>query len=197
MKVSLKRVKLNIGSYFSELTKRAKGISLYLTRVVLPEYINVQRNRFATQNSGADFGGAPWGALDPTYLAYKQKKYQSYPGGGNKINIRTSRLLNSLLLQENNYSEPTWERQNNSMLGLYANKSFGWSSRVKGNKKKGQSKGGTGKEYASVVNDAGLYIYTLVPYAKYVDEKRTFSDFSPFFFNRIHTGIMNYIASVP
>jgi hypothetical protein len=172
MPVTLRKISTGVEKTIKGMLDRSKLLDGYLNRVVLPDYIRTQRARFESHNDGNDFQGGTWPALNQKYAEYKRKKYGSYPGGGEKTNIRTSRLISSLTMQPNKYDEPDTKNKR---------------------KKTGRRLPGTGSEFAAIVNNGRLSIYTLVPYAQYVDEKRTFSMWSPSFYARQARGAMSYL----
>lgn len=168
--VSIKSVQSGISEWLTACADRVNLIDGYLNRVVKQDYINAQRDRFDSENSGEDFLGGRWQGLDSKYSEYKKRVFSSYPGSGAKLNVRTSNLMQSLLLSDTFYPSPA-------------------PKKIKA-KNKGEQMAGS----LAVVDAASIHIYTLVPYAEHVDEVRTFSSWSPFFWKRINRGIMNYLA---
>lgn len=170
--VQLRVIQGGISQWIAACDKRINLIAGYLDRIVKQDYINTQRTRFMDENVGADFDGGRWESMDAKYADYKRKKYAAYPGGGTKINVRTSNLLESLLLSDNFYPSPE-------------------PSRIRGGK---QSRGEAMAGSLALVNATSIHIYTMVPYASYVDENRTFSKWSQHFWDRTNRGIMDYLA---
>ena len=173
--VKITSVQSGINEWLTACASRVNLIDGYLNRVVKQDYINAQLNRFKSKNSGADFTGDGWKGLDPTYQTYKRKKYADYPEGGDTINIATSNLLQSLILSDEYYPSPR-------------------PRKIRRSKKGGKSAGQDAAGSLAVVDATSIHIYTLVPYAKYVDEKRTFTGWSQNFWNRINRGIMDYLT---
>ena len=174
--VSLRTIHGGATEWFTASEERLNLIDGYLNRVVKQDYINTQANRFENENVGDDFGGDKWAALyDSKYSAYKRNKYAAYPGSGNKLNVATSNLLQSLTLSDSFYPSPE-------------------PKKIRAGRKGKQSKGELMAGSLAIVDDASIHIYTLVPYAEFVDEQRTFTQWSQIFWDRINRGIMNYLA---
>jgi hypothetical protein len=53
---------------------------------------------------------------------------------------------------------------------------------------------GPGEDHQKIVTNKRIEISTTVPYAKYVDEARTFTEFSPIFWSKIYKGLRDYLA---
>jgi hypothetical protein len=173
--VSIKSVRSGVSKWIVECTERVNLIDGYLNRVVKQDYINAQIERFQTENAGTDFDGGRWTSLDSKYSKYKRKRFEDYPGGGTKLLIGKSNLMQSLLLSDQYFPSPKPKKIRAGISGL-------------------RSRGENAAGSLAVVDAASIHIYTLVPYAKYVDEKRTFTSWSLLFWDRINTGILNYLA---
>lgn len=119
----------------------------YLSRVVYRQYQNAQRMRWASENATMDAEGGIWDRLDPEYAKYKERKW---PGTGDKILVRTQKLLDSVI--------------------------------------------GPSSDHVMVVDSSSIRISTLVPYASFVDERRTFSQFSPIFYQEVYSGLKDYLT---
>lgn len=150
MATGITKLSDGITKRLDDMVKRVNLVPGYLSRVVYRKYQNVQRERWASENTNRDVDGGAWHALDPSYADYKRRKYKGYPGGGTKLLIRTKRLLNSVV--------------------------------------------GPSTEQSVIVDKKSIHIYTLVPYAKYVDEVRTFSKYSDIFKRDILRGLRDYVA---
>lgn len=176
--IRLKTIHSGFDEWFTACTERLDLVSGYLNRIVKQDYLISQQNRFDTNNAGPDFEGGAWASLDPKYAEYKRKRYAAFPGSGTQTNVRQSNLLSSLLLTNTYYPNPEPRK-------IRAGR--------KGKKSAGQLAAGS----LVTVDTTSIHIYTLVPYAKYVDEdhaKRTFTQWSQVFWDRINRGIMNYLA---
>lgn len=64
----------------------------YLNGVVYQKYQRAQKKRWDTYNVGEEFYGGEWAPLNPSYAAWKFKKY-----GTSRILVRTSDLKNSAI----------------------------------------------------------------------------------------------------
>lgn len=53
---------------------------------------------------------------------------------------------------------------------------------------------GPSPEHQKIVTDRAIKIFTTVPYASYVDEKRTFTKFSQIFYRDVFKGLKDYLA---
>jgi len=164
-----------ITQWLEACSSRVNLIDGYLNRVVKQDYINTQSTRFENENVGDDFGGGKWARLDKDYATYKAQKFAGYPGGGTKLNVRASNLLQSLLLKDTYYASPE-------------------PKKIRAGRKGKASTGAAIAGSLAVVDAASIHIYTLVPYAEFVDEKRTFTDWSQHFWDRTNRGIMDYLA---
>ena len=173
--VRLKSIQSGVSDWIAACEDRVNLIDGYLNRVVKADYIATQRSRFEAQNVGDDFGGGSWASLDSSYASYKRRKFEAYPGAGTKINVATSNLLQSLTLSDSYYPSPVPKRIR-----------AGRGGKASG----GESAAGS----LAVVDNQSIHIYTMVPYAQYVDEVRTFTTWSQIFWDRINRGIMNYLA---
>ena len=176
--VKLTQLQGGITKWLGACTSRVNLLEGYLNRIVKQDYLNTQKNRFETENVGEDFGGEKWDRLDKDYATYKAKKYASFPGGGDKINVRQSNLLQSLLLQDSFYPSPEPQK-------------------IRAGKNGKKSAGEIAAGYLATVNATSIHIYTMVPYASFVDEERTFTQWSQHFWDRTNKGIMNYLAGKP
>lgn len=173
--VSIKSIRSGLSDFLKTTESRVNLIEGYLNRIVKQEYINSQGERFQVENAGPDFEGGKWAPLDDAYQTYKEMKYASYPGGGSKLVIRTSNLMNSLLLSDSYYPSPE-------------------PKRITAGRKGKMSKGEMAAGSVAVVDATSIYIYTLVPYAQFVDEIRTFTRWSDQFWTRINQGIIDYLT---
>ncbi len=173
--VRLRTIQSGADEWLTACSSRVNLIDGYLNRVVKQDYINAQKDRFESQNAGDDFGGGKWADVDKDYATYKQEKYAGYPGGGTKINIRASNLFQSLMLSDSFYPSPE-------------------KKRIRAGKGGKPSAGETMAGSLAIVDAASIHIYTLVPYASFVDEKRTFTNWSPNFWMRINRGLMDYLS---
>ena len=173
--VSLRSVQSGVSEWLAACSDRVNMIDGYLNRIVKQDYINTQGERFMSENVGDDFDGGKWAGLDSKYSDYKRRVFASYPGAGSKTNVRTSNLMQSLLLSDTFYPSPEPKK-------IRAGRG--------GKTSQGEAMAGS----LAVVDGASIHIYTLVPYAQYVDEQRTFTQWSQFFWDRINRGIMNYLA---
>lgn len=173
--VRLTQIQGGITNWLIACTSRINLIEGYLNRIVKQDYIKTQTNRFESENVGPDFDGGKWESLDQKYAEYKRKKYASFPGGGNKVNVRQSNLLQSLLLQDSYYPAPE-------------------PKKIRAGKKGSPSKGEQTAGSLAVVNATSIHIYTMVPYASFVDEERTFTKWSQYFWDRTNRGIMDYLS---
>lgn len=52
---------------------------------------------------------------------------------------------------------------------------------------------GPGSDHGRIVQENEIIVTTTVPYAKYVDEERTFSKFSPAFYSDLYSGLKDYL----
>lgn len=149
MSASIKSIARGVEDQLQAIVRRANLIPGYLNRVVYREYQKGQRKRWETQNSGEDFAGGTWPALDPAYAAWKKKKFSGYPGSGTKMLIRTKRLFDSVV--------------------------------------------GPSGEHEKIVEQRAIRINSKVPYAHFVDAKRTFTQWSPRFYSRINKDLQDYL----
>lgn len=54
--------------------------------------------------------------------------------------------------------------------------------------------GGTATEHTKLVDNHSIRVLVSVPYAKYVDEHRTFTQWSEIFYRRIYGGLKDYLV---
>lgn len=90
--VGLKLVKDDMSHHFKEMLSRAQ--STKASARLYPLYQKLQVQRFMSQGSSE---GLPWKRLSPPYADYKKKKYEKYPGSGNKILIATGTLAGAVI----------------------------------------------------------------------------------------------------
>lgn len=83
-----------ITKYLKGLQQREKALAGYLNRNVLEQYRNLQRKRWMTENTSE---GKEWAKLNPTYAAWKKKRFATYPGGGTKKLIASGTLFLSVI----------------------------------------------------------------------------------------------------
>jgi hypothetical protein len=86
---NIKEVELMI----SQMRDRANLAAGYLNRVVYPQILQLQLNRWRTE--GASETGQ-WAPINPKYAQYKIRKFAAYPGGGRHLLIATGRLVDSM-----------------------------------------------------------------------------------------------------
>lgn len=89
MKASFEKTEDKVTKKLEGLLDRSKSLSSYLNRNFYQQYKNLQRNRWMTENASE---GQQWEPVTPEYAQYKIKKYSGYPGGGQKLMIRTGVL---------------------------------------------------------------------------------------------------------
>lgn len=80
-------------SMLQKMRDRAEFAAGYLNRVVYPQILQIQLNRWRSE--GASETGA-WAPLNPSYARQKLNRYAAYAGGGRKILIATGRLVDSM-----------------------------------------------------------------------------------------------------
>lgn len=68
------------------MIQRGRSVSAYLNRVLMQKFQNAQRERFQTSNASQQ---GTWEPLNPDYLRRRLKKW---PGSGDAILVRTSRM---------------------------------------------------------------------------------------------------------
>lgn len=72
--------------------------SAFFSAYVYPMYIEAQKERWSTNNSGDKFAGGEWAPIKTEQQRkYKEKKYKNYPGGGLQMLVRTSKLYASIV----------------------------------------------------------------------------------------------------
>lgn len=93
----IKALNNTITEALEAMVSRASFTSGFLTRVVYPDYQNAQRTRWINENSGEDFAGGAWPALNVKYAEQKKKRFADYEGSGSKMLIATNRLQKSVI----------------------------------------------------------------------------------------------------
>ncbi len=145
---SFERVSSQIKQRLEELITKADDSSGWLNRNGYRIYQNAQTRRWKTKGASEGFR---WDDLNPVYRRYKLKRFKSYPGGGRKTMIATSRLVTSVA--------------------------------------------GKSGDTRKLVTKRTLRVLTAVEYAKYVDERRTFTKFSDKFRRTIRTDYLEYLKT--
>jgi len=92
--MKLQTVTAGITKYLKGLRQRERALEGYLNRNVLRQYQNLQRKRWITENVSE---GKEWAKLNPTYAAWKKKRFATYPGGGTKKLIASGTLFVSVI----------------------------------------------------------------------------------------------------
>lgn len=82
-----------ISNTLNGMLSRAKLARGWLNRVGYPLIIEAQRIRWASEGSSE---GASWKPLNQSYAKAKLKRFANSPGGGRKMLVATSRLVNSV-----------------------------------------------------------------------------------------------------
>lgn len=82
-----------IGDLLRGMLGRFESIRGFLDRVIYPEVVQLQRERWMTENASQ---GEVWAPLKPEYAKYKLKKFSAYPGAGTKLLIATGALVDSM-----------------------------------------------------------------------------------------------------
>lgn len=158
-KASLVTMQNGIAEKLDALSRNAKDSSGFLNRVAYPMYQNAQIQRWMSENS-SELG--KWSPLNAAYALRKKRMY----GGGSKY-----RYFPSLKLTKVIGTYPSFPGQGTKML-IAKGRLVG---SVIGNNplyREGVS------DHRKFVTDQSLTVETVVPYAKYVAEKREFMKFS-------------------
>lgn len=89
MSTGITVTKDGIKDKLTAMLKRSNHLAAFMQRKILPEYYRAQEQRWITANVSE---GSGWRPIDPTYAAWKQRKYANAPGGGRQLMVATSRL---------------------------------------------------------------------------------------------------------
>jgi len=81
----------------NRLVENANLVDGYLERVVYRQYQKAQKDRWTTENTSAFSAPRKWDALDPSYAAYKKRKFSDFIGHGEKMLIATGRLFQGVI----------------------------------------------------------------------------------------------------
>lgn len=94
MSENLQSIQTGVTMNLQAKIARGKSLRGWIDRVAYPQYQNLQRERWMTEGASQ---GTSWPSLNPKYEKYKARKFASFPGGGTKMMIATSRLFNSVI----------------------------------------------------------------------------------------------------
>lgn len=104
--IKVTKVRNDVEKSLDEMINKANFAAGYLARVVYPTYLESQKERWATDNSGEDFTGGAWRDLkNKRDKYYKAIKYAAYPGGGTKKMVREGSLYLSIVDKSNSNHE--------------------------------------------------------------------------------------------
>lgn len=98
--MGLEQVKSGVEDRLKGMITRGKSVSAYMNRVLLKEYKDAQNERWQTQGASQE---KQWAPLSPLYVRQKKKRFASFPGGGNKMMVATSRLSAGALGLDSQY----------------------------------------------------------------------------------------------
>lgn len=94
MASGMKKIKDTVSDRLKAMIEKGKSAEGFFAQVAYPEYRNAQRKRFLTEN---DSQGNKWSPLNAKYKEWKRVNYAGWVGDGQKTNIRSGRLITSLL----------------------------------------------------------------------------------------------------
>lgn len=147
---SLKIIKTSnaITKRLEEMVARGKDNRVFLLRYAYPMYQRAQMKRWMTEGASE---GQKWPALNSEYASWKRLNYAGYPGNGEKMLIRTGKLVESVIGQR--FDSDVVDKDS---LG----------SRPEG--------------HNVLVTEKELVVSTEVEYAKYVNAKRNYWKFGDY-----------------
>lgn len=98
--ITIKKLSSQIEDNLTQMVQRSDNAAFVLQRIILPQYIQAQADRWMSEGASQGF---QWKALNAAYKSRKKVRFASYPGSGTKMMIATSDLVDAVL-QRNNYS---------------------------------------------------------------------------------------------
>lgn len=155
-----------------KMLARSKDLSGFLNRVAYPMLIEMQRNRWVTENDGA------WRKLNATYQRYKLKRFAAFPGAGTKMMVATSQLYQAVTGDDTKFHRKLV--QDNTLTIAVQEESSGSKGRSRGKKKRHE--GFSGAEVPAFT------------YAKYANEQRKFTDIKDTTLDEIKVQLKAYLT---
>lgn len=108
--MQVRRIQDGVTQKLNAMISRQAKLDAWLNRVAFPLYKRAQKERYASENHGAQFDGNGWDPLNDAYAERKLRLYRSYDGGGRKMMIATGRMKSAVIGENTDYFRKLIER---------------------------------------------------------------------------------------